>query len=386
MVQIIEPYGGKLVENYLRGDGRKRFLDLFPSLPKIIVPSRIIFDLELIANGGYSPLTGFMTEREYRSVVSERHLASGLPWTIPVVLPISGSDRNRLRNEKRAALVSASGKALGVIDIEEIYPYDREEESLSVYGTTDSAHPGVSARSSFGKYYLGGRVKVLPESISTEFAEFRLTPRLTREAFRKKGWKNVVGFQTRNPVHRAHEYIQKVALEICDGLLLHPVVGETRVEDIPAEVRIVCYRTLIENYFPRGRVLLSVLPLSMRYAGPREAIHHAIIRRNYGCSHFIVGRDHAGVGNYYGTYDAQKIFDGFDPNALGIVPLFFEHTFFCRRCGGMASLKSCPHGDEHRVILSGTKVREMLGNGEIPPPEFTREEVARILIDSYARR
>ncbi|NIO16515.1 MAG: sulfate adenylyltransferase [Deltaproteobacteria bacterium] len=386
MSHTIEPYGGELKENYLLGDQREHFLELFPSLPEIVVPKRIIFDLELLANGGYSPLDGFMTEKMYTSVVDDRHLPSGLPWTIPIVLPIPGSDRDRLRNKKLAALVSESGKAMGSVTIDDIFKYDREKESLSVYRTKDTAHPGVSALYSFEDYYLGGRVRVLPESVSTEFADFRLTPRLTREAFRKKGWKNVVGFQTRNPIHRAHEYIQKVALEVCDGILLHPVVGETRKEDIPADVRIVCYRTLIENYFPKGRILLSVLPLSMRYAGPSEAIHHAIIRRNYGCSHFIVGRDHAGAGDYYGTYDAQKIFDEFDPNALGIVPLFFEHTFFCRRCDGMASLKSCPHSDKDRVILSGTKVREMLGKGEVPPPEFTREEVARILIDSYARR
>jgi len=381
MQDTIPAHGGTLINRLAPPERVPELAGQADSLPTIRLNSRQASDLELIAIGAASPLAGFAGSEEYRCILETMHLPNGLPWTIPLTLAVDGLTARDLEPGKRAALVDESNRLLAVLSVSEIFSYDKGAEARAVYRTEDSAHPGVAALYAQGDLLVAGEVDVVALPDHPLFPEYHLTPSETRAAFRARGWRSVVGFQTRNPVHRAHEYIQKCALEIVDGLLLHPLVGETKSDDIPAEVRMRCYEVLLEGYYPPDRALLSVNPAAMRYAGPREAVFHALIRKNYGCTHFIVGRDHAGVGSYYGTYDAQRIFDEFDAAALGIVPMMFEHSFWCTRCEGMASTKTCPHGSEDRVSLSGTRVREMLRNGETPPMEFTRPEVARILIE-----
>jgi sulfate adenylyltransferase len=347
----------------------------------LTLSARQTADFELLANGGFAPLKGFMGSDDWKSSVENMTLADGQEvWPIPVTL---ATDLDASEGDV-VELSADNGKKLGRIRISEVFERDVEKEAEHVYRTTDDAHPGVAATKEEGNRCLAGEIEAddMPDH-EEAFMRRYFTPEQSRKEFADRGWKRIVAFQTRNPIHRAHEYLTKAALEVCDGLFLHPLIGETKKGDIPADVRMKCYEVLMENYYPNDRVVLGVNPAAMRYAGPREAIFHAVVRRNYGATHFIVGRDHAGAGDYYGTYDAQKIFDTIDIEELGIEPLMFEHTFWCNECEGLASNKTCPHDQDARLFLSGTKVREMLGNGERPPHEFSRDEVADILIDAY---
>jgi sulfate adenylyltransferase/3'-phosphoadenosine 5'-phosphosulfate synthase len=344
-------------------------------LPRLQVGPRELSDVFMLSAGALSPLDGFIGREDYESIIANGRLAGGAPFTIPIVLRT-----DEVPNAGRVGLFMGD-KPIGILEAAEAYEADPSREALAVYGTEDEAHPGVRVLKDSGRWAIGGTVTALARP-SSGFPEFDLTPAQVRDVKAQRGWQTMVGFQTRNPVHRAHEYLQKVALEIVDGLLLHPLVGETKSDDIPAAVRMRCYEELLAGYYPADRVLLATNPAWMRYAGPKEAVFHAIVRRNYGCTHFIVGRDHAGVGSYYDTYAAHRIFDEYTPGELGIEILRFEHTFYCTACGGMASTRTCPHPKELHKTLSGTAVRKLLEEGADLPPEFTRPEVARVLLDA----
>lgn len=381
---MIKPHGGTLVNLFVAEKERKDLLEKANSMKNIVVNEYNEADLEMLSTGAMSPLTGFMNSKDYNSVVDKMRLTDGTVWPLPIVLAVDEATANSISLNTPVALKSENGTVLAVLEVEDKFKRDKVREKEKVF-KGDDQHPGVMAVNSGGDFCLGGKIKMLNKAVHDDFEEYRLDPAETRAHFEKMGWKRVVAFQTRNPIHRAHEYLTKSALNIVDGLMIHPLMGKTKAGDIPGDVRMACYTSLIDNYYPNDRVLLSIFPAWMRYGGPREAIFHALVRKNYGCTHFIVGRDHAGVGDYYGTYDAQIIFDEFDiPNEIGIEPLMFEHCMWSKKAGEMVSLKTCPDPNDKSdfIFLSGTKVREMLQNGEVPPPEFTRPEVAKILIDS----
>lgn len=373
---LIAPHGGELINRLATAQEKQDFLAKADTLPRVQLDKRATSDLVMIAIGGFSPIKGFMGQNDYLGVVKEMRLASGVPWSIPVTLSVSSEIAEPLNIGSLIRLDNPDGKFVGVLELTEKYSYDKKLEAAQVYRTEEDQHPGVKVIYEQGEINLAGPIWLLDREAHPQFPDYQIDPAASRAMFQEKGWHTVVGFQTRNPIHRAHEYIIKCALEIVDGLFLHPLVGATKSDDIPADVRMRCYEIMMENYFPQDRVVLAINPSAMRYAGPREAIFHALIRKNYGCTHFIVGRDHAGVGDYYGTYDAQEIFDEFAPDELGITPLKFEHAFYCTRTEQMATAKTSPATKEERIHLSGTKVRAMLREGKTPPPQFSRPKVA----------
>jgi sulfate adenylyltransferase len=380
-MSLIAPHGGKLINRVLDSTAAQGAAKEAASLASITLSPREQFDLEMISIGAFSPLAGFMGQADFESTCKNMRLANGAVWPIPVVLCPPNEATAKIQRGQKVALSDAQGRLVGLMTVQEKYAHDKELEIPNVYRTSDDAHPGVAQVRKQGDTCLAGAVDVIQANHEPEFPEYRLPPAKTREAFAARGWTTVAAFQTRNPIHRSHEYLTKCALEMTDGLLIHPLVGETKSDDIPAPVRMECYKVLIDKYYNKDRTMLTVMPLAMRYAGPREAILHSLIRKNYGVTHFIVGRDHAGVGSYYGTYDAQKIFDQFDiPRDIGVSILKFEHTAWCKACAAVVSSKTCPHGPDQKIAPSGTKVREMLKAGQRPPVEFSRPEIADILI------
>ncbi len=385
MSDLVAPHGGKLKPLLVEGEEKKALINKAKTLKSLRLTSRETSDLIMLAIGAFSPLEGFMGPEDYKTVVEHMHLQDGTLWPIPITLSASKNETDGLKEGNQTALIDdETDEIMGVLTIHDIYAYDKEKEARHVFRTTDQDHPGVAKIYAQKEYYVSGAVQCLSEGPYPEiYGDYYARPQETRRLFSEHNWKTVAGFQTRNPIHRSHEYCTKIALEVSDGLLIHPLVGKLKPGDIPADIRMKCYKTLLEQYYPENRVVLKVYPMEMRYGGPREAVLHAIFRQNYGCSHLIVGRDHAGVGNYYGPFDAQTIFDEIPSDKLAIKPLKIDWTFWCYKCDGMASMKTCPHDKEDRVLISGTKLREMLENGEPVPKEFSRPEVVKILVDYY---
>jgi sulfate adenylyltransferase len=381
----ISPHGGKLLPLLSKGEDLPQGFNKADIVPHITMTSREVSDLIMLGIGAFSPLKGFMGKEDYEGVLADMHCKDGTFWPVPITLAVTTEQADSIKEGQEVALVDeATGAIMGIMTIEDKFSYNKELEANKVFQTDDKKHPGVKKLYEQGDILLGGPVTVLSEGeYPSRFPRYYARPQEVRQIFEERGWSKIAAFQVRNPIHRSHEYCTKIALEISDGLFIHPLVGALKADDIPAEVRIRCYEVLLENYYPKDSVLLRVYPMEMRYAGPKEALLHAIIRQNFGCSHLIVGRDHAGVGNYYGPFDAQKIFDTLQPNDLQIEPLNIDWTFYCYKCEGMASLKTCPHRPEDRCLISGTELRRMLSHGEMPPPEFSRPEVLKILIDYY---
>jgi sulfate adenylyltransferase len=373
------PHGGSLVSCLASPDDLPMWLDRIGALPRLEVGPETLSDLECLAVGAFSPLRGFMTRADFQSVVGEMRLKNKVVWSLPITLPIDQKQLTRIGNAEHIALSPAGGDPLAILHVEEIFAYDRGDVARHVFRTEDPSHPGVAALAAQGDHLIGGPVTVLSLPPNRPFLDFRLTPAEVRLQIANRGWRTVTGFHTRNPIYRAHEYLTKCALESVDGLLLHPLIGETKLDDFSAATRMDTYRALVAGFYPANRVLLSVFVAVPRYAGPREAVFHALCRKNYGCTHFIVGRDHAGVGNFYGSFEAHEIFREFTPEEIGITPIFFDHAFWCRLCGQIATAKTCPHSPEERVVLSGTEVRRRLSNGEDIPQEFSRPQVAALL-------
>ncbi|MCL5071289.1 MAG: sulfate adenylyltransferase [Actinobacteria bacterium] len=382
---LIHAHGKKLVSLLLSDEDKIEILSQAKNLPKIKLSTLEFSDLIMLGNGAFSPLKGFMVKSDYLSVLNSMRLNNGMLWPMPVTLAADNIDNLKIGN--RAALISPyDDELMGIIEVEDIYSYDKEEEAKKVFSTLDASHPGVKKLMGKGKYHIGGKVKVFSEGGYPQIFPEYARPAQTREIFASKGWKTIVAFQTRNPIHRSHEYLTKVVLENYDGLFIHPIVGKLKEDDIPANIRMACYKALIDNYYPKDRVVLKVYPMEMRYAGPKEAVLHAIIRQNYGCTHIIIGRDHAGVGKFYGPFDAQDIFDTISDKDLAIKPIKMDWTFYCQKCNSMASYKTCSHSDSDHKLISGTKLREMLSKGQYPPDYITRPEVSKILIDYYKNR
>lgn len=392
MRETIAAHGGKLIIREVTGQEAQSAKTKAAGLKKLPLAQHEVSDLEMIAVGAFSPLEGFMGQKDFDSVLKKMRLASGLVWSLPIVKAITETQKTEIGTAKEVVLVDGeTQEAYALMQIDEIYKQDKKQHAELAYGTADEAHPGVARIYAMGDYLVGGRITVFNRPKHTTFAEYRRDPQEMRNLFVEKKWRRVVAFQTRNPIHRAHEYLTKCALEMTDGLLIHPLVGQTKGDDISAEVRMKCYQVLIDKYYSKTSTLLSVFPAAMRYAGPREAIFHALVRKNYGCTHFIVGRDHAGVSRpdgkpYYGSFDAHHIFEQFEAAEIGITPVFFDFTFYCKTCEELASTKTCPHDSTHHFALSGTKVREMLRGGILPPPEFSRPEVAQVLIEAMREK
>ncbi len=374
---MIQPHGGKLVDKVLSGKKKDEALVRSARLPRLVVDSELVSDVENIATGIYSPLEGFLGQGDFRSVLAGMRLRSDIPWTVPIVLDTDRETASRLKTGEEVLLAAEDGLPVGLLHLEEKYEYDKGETAEKVFGTRDPAHPGVAKVLGMKDVLLAGPVDLI-EAVPTPFDRYKLTPKETRVLFEAKGWRTVVGFQTRNTPHIGHEYVQKAALTFTDGLFINPVIGRKKKGDFKDEVILSSYEELIRHYYLKERTAMAILQMEMRYAGPREAIHHAILRKNFGCTHIIIGRDHAGVGSYYSPFAAQDIFEAFPD--LGITPMFFRSFSYCKKCGSVVNEKICPHPPVDHIQFSGTKIRDLLVKGECPPAELMRPEVADVIM------